>query len=71
MWLSTFNIIIVLLMIYIAVATVYLLVLPMAYFILPGPKKIELCKSNRFTVIIPAHNEELLISKLCESLSAY
>lgn len=56
-------------MIYIAVATVYAMVLALAYYIFPEPKKMEFCKSNRFAVIVPAHNEELLIPKLCESLS--
>ncbi len=69
MWLTAFNILIVLLMLYAAFATLYLLVLAGAYFILPEPEKIDHYKFNRFAVIVPAHNEELLISRLCESLS--
>lgn len=68
MWLNVFYIVFVILEIYIAFTTIYFLVLAVAYFILPEPKNIEICKSNRFAVIVPAHNEELLISTLCESL---
>ena len=53
---------------YLAAATIYLLVLSMAYFVLrertPGPVQ----PLNRFAIIVPAHNEELLVGTLCQSL---
>jgi cellulose synthase/poly-beta-1,6-N-acetylglucosamine synthase-like glycosyltransferase len=45
-----------------------LLVLAAVYFIVPEPKRIESAKLNRFAILVPAHDEELLISRLCESL---
>jgi cellulose synthase/poly-beta-1,6-N-acetylglucosamine synthase-like glycosyltransferase len=68
MWLLPLYVIIIGLVIYLTGSTVYLLVLAAAYFILPEPKRIESSKLNRFAILVPAHNEELLISRLCDSL---
>jgi cellulose synthase/poly-beta-1,6-N-acetylglucosamine synthase-like glycosyltransferase len=60
--------IIIILDVYLTVATLYLLVLAAAYFLVPEPKSIKSTKLKSFAILIPAHNEELLISRLCESL---
>lgn len=56
------------LFIYLACATIYLLTLAVTYFILRertvGPEE----PLNRFAILIPAHNEELLVATLCQSL---
>lgn len=53
---------------YLTAATVYLLVLAVVYFIVPEPQVYHYSKLNRFGILVPAHNEELLILRLCESL---
>ena len=68
MWLLSLYIIVIGLVIYLTGATVYLLVLAAVYFIVPEPKRIVSPRLNRFAILVPAHNEELLISRLCESL---
>jgi len=68
MWLLPLYVIVIGLVIYLTAATVYLLVLAAVYFIVPEPKRIESAKFNRFAILVPAHNEELLISGLCKSL---
>lgn len=58
------------LMFYLAIATIYLLGLAFAHCTLrertPGPSE----PLNRFAILVPAHNEELLIATLCRSLLA-
>ncbi len=56
------------LIIYLLLATVYLLVLAIAYFVVPEPKSNKSGVLNRFALLVPAHNEELLIARLCDSL---
>ncbi len=55
---------------YLAVSTLYLLGLATAYLFVreraPGPGE----PLNRFAILVPAHNEELLIATLCRSLLA-
>ncbi len=65
---SLIYIIVLCLMVYLTVSTVYLLFLAVAYFIVPESKKTALGKLNRFAILVPAHNEEMLIARLCESL---
>ncbi len=68
LWSILLYIILSLLMIYLGAATIYLLGLALAYLLLrernPGPVD----PLNRFAILVPAHNEELLIGNLCESL---
>lgn len=56
------------LLIYLATATIYLLVLALVYFIIrerkPGPDE----PLNYFAILVPAHDEELLVATLCKSL---
>lgn len=56
------------LLVYLGVATIYVLVLVVAYFVCKkrpsGPDE----PMNRFAILIPAHNEEQLIADLCSSL---
>jgi 1,2-diacylglycerol 3-beta-glucosyltransferase len=68
MWLIPVYVIIIVLLVYLTASTVYLLFLAGAYFIVPERKRVYTDKRNRFAILVPAHNEELLISRLCESL---
>lgn len=54
--------------VYLCAATVYLLCLALAYLVLPEPKSGPIEPLNRFAILVPAHNEELLVGRLCESL---
>ena len=60
--------ILLILFLYLGAATAYLLVLAVAYFVReerpPGPDQ----PSNRFAILVPAHNEEELVGNLCKSL---
>lgn len=57
-------------LLYVAVSTTYNIFLAFAYFF-KKEKTINHCsKINRFCVIVPAHNEEALISELCRSFGA-
>lgn len=67
MWLVPLYIILVSLLVYLTAATLYVLV-AVAYFVVREPRIIESTKFNRFAILVPAHNEELLISHLCENL---
>lgn len=68
MWIIPIYAIILGLLVYLTAATVYLLFLAVAYFVVKEPKTNGSEKLSRFAVLVPAHNEELLISRLCESL---
>lgn len=57
-----------LLLLYLTAATVYLLVLAVAYLFMPEVPPGPAQPSNRFAILVPAHNEELLIGTLCNSL---
>jgi cellulose synthase/poly-beta-1,6-N-acetylglucosamine synthase-like glycosyltransferase len=56
------------LLVYLTIATVYLLILAAAFFMIREPGPGTSTKRNRFAILVPAHNEELLISRLCKSL---
>ena len=56
------------LLIYLASATVYLLTLALAYFVLKERTSGPVTPLNRFAILVPAHNEELLVATLCQSL---
>jgi cellulose synthase/poly-beta-1,6-N-acetylglucosamine synthase-like glycosyltransferase len=68
MWSIPIYFILAILIIYLAAATFYLLGLALAYFLMreriPGPDE----PFNYFAILVPAHNEELLIVTLCQSL---
>lgn len=68
MWSTLIFTLLIPLFIYLTAATIYLLALALAYFILQEQKTGKLEPLNRFAILIPAHNEELLIANLCESL---
>jgi len=68
MWLLLSYILVTSLVIYLAAATLYLLVLAVACFVIKEPQAAKSARANRFAILTPAHNEELLISRLCESL---
>jgi 1,2-diacylglycerol 3-beta-glucosyltransferase len=56
------------LLIYLGAATIYLLFLASAYFAVAERSPGRLEPVNRFAVVVPAHNEEILIGNLCKSL---
>ena len=63
-----FNLILIPLVFYVAFATVYLLLLAASYFIKEMRQAGDSIPINRFAIFVPAHNEELLIENLCQSL---
>lgn len=68
MWSILLYIALVLLMLYLGAATLYLLGLALAYLVMPERTPGSLEPLNSFAILVPAHNEELLIATLCESL---
>jgi len=54
---------------YLTLSVVYQLVLAVAYVILKEPPSGASEPINCFAIVVPAHNEELLISLLCNNLS--
>ncbi|MFY9398015.1 MAG: glycosyltransferase family 2 protein [Desulfomonilia bacterium] len=56
------------LIIYLAIAVGYVIFLAIAYFVVPEPEIEKPGNGSRFIVLVPAHNEELLIGTLCRSL---
>jgi cellulose synthase/poly-beta-1,6-N-acetylglucosamine synthase-like glycosyltransferase len=69
MLISIITLIIFLITLYLSASTIYLLVLAISYFIIKD-KDNPVCSFNfnRFIILVPAHNEELLISTICQSL---
>jgi cellulose synthase/poly-beta-1,6-N-acetylglucosamine synthase-like glycosyltransferase len=59
---------IVIILIYLFFATLYLVFLALAYLSVKDPQVIKSDNLNKFAIVVPAHNEELLISSLCKSL---
>jgi cellulose synthase/poly-beta-1,6-N-acetylglucosamine synthase-like glycosyltransferase len=53
---------------YLFAATLYLLALAVSYFLVEERKSGVSEPVNRFAVLVPAHNEEMLIGNLCQSL---
>ena len=68
MWTTFLSISVSILLGYLALATVYLLVLATAYFVVKDGEPGDAAPLNRFAVLVPAHNEELLVGTLCKSL---
>lgn len=68
MWVLLIYGVIVVLLVYLTAATAYLLWLAMAYFVVREQMNSISSELNRFAILVPAHNEELLIAQLCESL---
>lgn len=58
----------VVILIYIIIAGVYQLFLALSYFVTKNIKSPENIYNNKFAIIVPAHNEELLIGQFCESI---
>ena len=54
--------------IYLTAATIYLLALALAYFFLKEWGYGATEPLNRFAIVVPAHDEELLVGNLCQSL---
>lgn len=53
---------------YLGLSGLYHLWLALAYFVTKEPERPVAKNLNRFAIIVPAHNEELLIARTCESL---
>jgi cellulose synthase/poly-beta-1,6-N-acetylglucosamine synthase-like glycosyltransferase len=68
MWSIPLYIILIPLSLYLTASTLYLIFLAIAFFAVREPKPTEINYLNSFAILVPAHNEELLISRLCESL---
>lgn len=68
MWAIPLYIILIPLTLYLTASTCYLIFLAVAFFAVKEPKEQEITHFNHFAVLVPAHNEDLLISRLCESL---
>lgn len=68
MWSILLYVLLAPLLIFLGMSTFYLIGLALAYLVLrerlPGPVE----PLNRFAVLVPAHNEELMVSTICESL---
>lgn len=68
MWSIPLYVVLVPLTLYLLAATIYLIGIAIAFIFLresvPGPVE----PLNRFAILVPAHNEELLVGNLCESL---
>ena len=56
------------LLIYLGAATIYLLALAGCYFILLERSFTYSKHINQFAILVPAHNEEMLVGNLCQSL---
>jgi 1,2-diacylglycerol 3-beta-glucosyltransferase len=68
MWLTTLYIISIGFLLYLGASTVYLLLMALAGLMLKQTQTTIPTKFDRFAILVPAHNEELLISALCENL---
>ncbi len=68
MWVLLVTIFLLILCGYLGAATFYLLVLAGAYFVVQKRSAGSVDPFNRFAILVPAHNEELLIGTLCKSL---
>lgn len=69
MWLPPTYLCISISLVYLSAATIYLLYLAASYFIVKSPRLESSGELNRFAIIVPAHDEELLVGNLCGSLS--
>ncbi len=63
-----FKIVLAALFVYVTASVLYHFAWAMAYFIARAPKQKASGTVNKFAVIVPAHDEELLIAKTCENL---
>ena len=64
------EIILFALLIYTIGSVCYHLILALSYFVTREPKQLTSEQRNKFALIVPAHNEELLISRTCENLTS-
>ncbi len=70
MILLTSQVLLSLLVLYALLAGVYQFVLAACHFVVKHRRGDDSGKRNRFAILVPAHDEELLISKLCDNLVA-
>lgn len=54
---------------YLSIYTAYILMLLFAHFFIKEKNKLSFMPKSRFAIIIPAHNEELLLSRLLQSIN--
>ena len=62
------EVILFLTIIYLVMASSYQFYLALSYFVTKKPHSKESSHRNSFAILVPSHNEELLISKFCESV---
>jgi len=67
-WVALIIFLLSMLLVYLGAATVYLLALAGCYFIVRERKFTDSQHINQFAVLVPAHNEEMLVGNLCQSL---
>lgn len=70
MWMLPIELLLICGLLYLGAATGYLVSLSLAYFLVHEPVVVPGQHLRKFAVLVPAHNEELLIGRLCESLLA-
>lgn len=68
LFVSVMVFLLIIVFLYLAVATIYLLVLALAYFFVRERTPGSVEPLNCFAILVPAHNEELLVATLCQSL---
>ena len=68
MWWLPIYVCLTIIFIYLLFSTLYLLYLVIAYLIVNDQQVNKAGKINKFAILVPAHNEELLIAGLCKSL---
>lgn len=64
-----YHMLIISLLFYVGLSTIYLLSIAASYFIIPPKKLSDSEYLNKFIILVPAHNEELLIGTICQSLT--
>ena len=67
---SIIEIVLFALLVYTIGSVGYQLILALSYFVTTEPKQTTSEQRNKFALIVPAHNEELLISRTCENLTS-
>lgn len=68
MLLTIFEFILVLILFYLIISGAYQVFLAISYFITTNAASSTQGKVNKFAIIVPSHNEELLIGQFCKSI---
>lgn len=68
MLINIIEILVSLLLLYLVITGIYQLFLAVSYFLTQNKSESNQYTFNKFAVIVPAHNEELLIAQFCQSI---